>query len=343
MSLELLGPAFAVAWIAAAAMGFAIQRGGTCTVAAVDDIVSGRGFGRLAAMLEAALWVAGGLLLLHATMHLGAAPAGYTLGAFTVVGGALLGLGAFVNRACVFGAIARLGSGEWAYLATPVGFYLGCLSVGALFAPAAPTRSDGFVPLLQASAVLAAVFVAFAAWRVVQGARRIWRAGPGAWAHGAAVTGWARSAWTPRAATIVIGLAFLVTLWLGGAWAYTDLLADLAMGRARDTAVRVGLLVALFVGAVAGGFSAGRPMRRVPTAAQITRCLAGGVLMGWGSLLIPGGNDGLLLVGLPLLWPYAWVAFGAMCLSIALGLRLQRFARSSHISVTSADGADARS
>ena len=39
--------------------------------------------------------------------------------------------------------------------------------------------------------------------------------------------------------------------------------------------------------------------------------------MAWGTLLIPGGNDGLILVGMPLLWPYAWLAFLAMCISIA--------------------------
>jgi toxin CptA len=334
MPLEPFGPAFAAAWAAAAAMGFAIQRGGTCTVAAVDEIVSGRGMGRLAAMLEAALWVAGGLLLLHATMHLGAAPAGYAVGATTVLGGALLGLGACINRACVFGAIARLGSGEWAYLVTPLGFYLGCLSVGALFGPVAAVPADAAVPLLQASGVLGALFVAFAGWRLARGA---WRA-----AHGAP-TSWATSAWTPRAATVVIGLTFLVTLWLGGAWAYTDLLADLALGRGHDLGVRIALALALLAGAVAGGFVGGRPMRRAPTLAQLARCLAGGALMGWGSLLIPGGNDGLLLVGLPLLWPYAWVAFGTMCLTIALALRLQRRLRSSHISVTPAGGADARS
>jgi toxin CptA len=39
--------------------------------------------------------------------------------------------------------------------------------------------------------------------------------------------------------------------------------------------------------------------------------------MGWGSLLIPGGNDGLILVGMPLAWPYAWLAFATMCATIA--------------------------
>ena len=50
---------------------------------------------------------------------------------------------------------------------------------------------------------------------------------------------------------------------------------------------------------------------------QLLRCLVGGVLMGWGSLLLPGGNDGLILVGMPLGWPYAWLAVAIMCLTIA--------------------------
>jgi hypothetical protein len=59
-------------------------------------------------------------------------------------------------------------------------------------------------------------------------------------------------------------------------------------------------------------------------AASLARCLIGGVLMGWGSLLIPGGNDGLILVGMPLLWPYAWIAFATMCLTIGGAQTLQR-------------------
>lgn len=58
--------------------------------------------------------------------------------------------------------------------------------------------------------------------------------------------------------------------------------------------------------------------------AQLLKCFSGGLLMGWGSLLIPGGNDGLVLVGIPLLWPYAWVAFLTMCVSIGVALCLER-------------------
>ena len=120
-------------------MGFAIQRGATCTVAAVDEVLTRRQVRRLSAMLEASLWVAGGLALAQAAHLAGSMPVGYAASAWSVIGGALLGLGACINRACVFGAVARLGSGEWAYAATPLGFYVGCLSVMTAFArPAAP-------------------------------------------------------------------------------------------------------------------------------------------------------------------------------------------------------------
>jgi toxin CptA len=50
--------------------------------------------------------------------------------------------------------------------------------------------------------------------------------------------------------------------------------------------------------------------------------------MGAGSVLIPGSNDGLILVGMPLLYAYAWIGIGTMCLTIAVAIYFQRlFAR----------------
>lgn len=43
--------------------------------------------------------------------------------------------------------------------------------------------------------------------------------------------------------------------------------------------------------------------------------------MAWGSMLIPGSNDGLVLLGMPLFLPHAWIAFATMCVVIAGGLR----------------------
>jgi toxin CptA len=47
--------------------------------------------------------------------------------------------------------------------------------------------------------------------------------------------------------------------------------------------------------------------------------------MGWGSLLIPGSNDGLILIGIPLLRPYAWLAFASMFGAITAAMLVQGF------------------
>jgi toxin CptA len=73
-----------------------------------------------------------------------------------------------------------------------------------------------------------------------------------------------------------------------------------------------------------GGYTAGRWQSTPLSIVQLAKCFGGGALMGWGSLLIPGGNDGLILVGMPLLWPYAWVAFLTMCVTIGAALVAER-------------------
>jgi toxin CptA len=307
--------AFLVSFALAAVMGFAIQRGATCTVAAVDEVLSKRTTKRLTSLVEASVWVAGGLLVAQTLGVLPRMPSGYALSGWTLIGSVLLGLGAFVNRACVFGAIARLGSGEWAYALTPVGYWLGCLTVATLFAPPPPAKLAQSSPVLGAPAWVTFAFVAFAAWRLL---RPLVRASDGAPAGliSRARHGLRERIWTPHAATTVIGIAFFFMLVLVGAWAYTDLLADLARGMAASLVARTLLLLALLGGAAWGGWTAGRWRATPVTAAQALRCLAGGALMGWGTLLIPGSNDGLILIGMPLLWPYAWVAFATMCVAI---------------------------
>ncbi|MBI3716317.1 MAG: YeeE/YedE family protein, partial [Betaproteobacteria bacterium] len=291
----------------AGTMGFAIQRGATCTVAAVDEIVHKRRAHRLASMVEASIWVVAGLLIAQALHLLGKTPSGYAVSVYTIAGGVLLGVGAYVNQACVFGAIARLGSGEWAYVLTPVGFYVGCLTVGTLLPMPQPTMLTEPSPILQASTGALVLVTIFVLWRA---GRPLVMIGTGSQAVRKEIT---ERVWSPHAATAVIGITFVILLVMMGAWAYTDVLAELAQGMAADLGVRVLLLLALLAGAMIGGWTAGR-FRATPIAGmQLAKCFLGGLLMGWGSLLIPGSNDGLILLGMPLLWPYAWVAFLTMC------------------------------
>ena len=328
--------AFCVSALCAAVMGFAIQRGATCTVAAVDELVTRRRGTRLVAIIEASVWVVAGLLFARTFGVAWTMPDGYAIGAATLVGGALLGFGAYVNRACVFGAIARLGSGEWAYVMTPLGFYVGCATVARLFPVTPLAHAAHASPVLQGSAWLALLAAAFVIARVAYafvdfsiGAPWRLRVRP--------VATLGASTWSPHVATTVIGVAFVVILLLSGAWAYTDVLAELAHGMASSLPGRIGLLIALLAGAIFGGYSAGRWRNTRVTAAGLLRCFVGGLLMGWGSLLIPGSNDGLVLVGMPLLLPHAWVAFLTMCVVIAVSIvavrSLARDAAQAHASV----------
>lgn len=308
MTPTISSTAFGLALLCAAAMGLAIQRGSTCTVAAVEEWRSTRRFTRLAAIVEASLWVCAGLLLARQWGHPMPLPAGHAVTAWTLAGAALLGVGAAVNQACVVGTVARLGSGQWAYAATPMGFYLGCLSVDTIFAAPRPVVLPTGSPLGTAPEWLAWVFVAMALGRLVPVLRR----------RRFAIT----APWSPHAATAVIGIAFVALLLTAGAWSYTDVLAELARGMASSLPTRSALCAALLLGALAGGRMAGKLKWEPVRPAPLLRCAAGGLLMGWGSLLIPGGNDGLVLLGMPLLWPHAWVSFAVMLAVIAAALHV---------------------
>jgi uncharacterized membrane protein YedE/YeeE len=148
MEIVLASAAFLIAALCAGTMGFAIQRGATCTVAAVDEVVNKRRFNRLAALVEASIWVGGGLAIAETLHLLGKMPSGYPVSYLTILGGVLLGLGAYVNRACVFGAVARFGFGEWSYVATPIGIYVASLLVASGLTPMAHAKLATGSPIL---------------------------------------------------------------------------------------------------------------------------------------------------------------------------------------------------
>lgn len=308
-SIALLSFAFLIAAVCAAIMGYAIQRGATCMVAAVEEVLTKRSGYRLLGLAEAAVWVAGGVLLWRILGGHETLPIGYPPTLLTVAGGLLLGLGAFVTRACVFGAVARFGSGEWAYVLTPVGFFAGCATIWPLIGrfPEMHVAS----PLFDAAWLLVP-FAIFVSWRFFEALRA------------ARARMFAAHVWTPHRATAVIGIVFAISLIAIGPWAYTYALLALAQGKTDGVLIKFLLLFMLFAGALVGGWTAGRLKRVAPTREAVVRCFGGGVLMGWGSLLIPGGNDELLLVGIPLLQPYAWVAVASMALAIGTGLTVQR-------------------
>jgi len=302
----------AVAIVCAALMGFAIQRGGTCLVAAIDEAVSKRTINRLLALAEASALVAAGMVTAQIFGILPMTPHAFALTGWTIVGGMIMGLGAYVAGACVFGAIARIGNGEPAYFLVPLGFFLGCVAALRLGMTRLPHIVAAHSPVLADALLFAGPLLAIAAWR-------LWHT-----VHAVRRRDFAAYVWSPHVATGVIGVTFVILFLVVGPWNYTDYLAEAARHMGSRLTDRGLLLLALFAGALLGGWTAGRIKPARPTAAAIARCLAGGVMLGLGGSLVPGANDGLLLLGLPLLYPHAWVAFASMLLTIAAALLVQQ-------------------
>jgi toxin CptA len=238
-------------------------------------------------------------------------PFGHAVSMSTIIGGILLGAGAYVNKSCVFGTIARIGSRDWAYLATPLGFLGGAWAVSLSRGQEPQQTAAAVSPLVATPAFASMVFLVFAIWRVVRTATS--RRGS-----------LAERIWAPHEATVVIGIAFVIMFVAAGAWAYTDLLVEVAFGMPGDVLVRLLLLFGLLGGSMLSGATGKVVSASSVNSGAIVRTFSGGAAMGAGSVLIPGSNDGLILVGMPLLHAYAWIGIGIMCLTIIAAIYSQR-------------------
>lgn len=293
-------------------IGVAIQRGNTCTVVAIDDVVHRRSWGRVEATVFIWFVVAGGLTLIKMATGRNPVPELVPVTTWSVAGGLLLGLGAVINGACTTGTVARIGSGEFAYGLTIVGFFAGCLVAPYVFGRVAtghPTTTPSISALDFPAIALTgmAVVLALTARRLIAGPHESFR-------------DFLRSAWDPRTATLIIAVLFVAAVQISGAWAYTDVLGDLSRGRYEHILERVVLFVALLAGAIAAGRSLTGPKLIGPLAPRAIRCTVGGVIMGIGFSVAPGAFDGATLLGQPLLLAYAWISMVASYVTILLGV-----------------------
>ena len=107
-------------------VGFAMKRSGLCTYAAVLQIVKQRRFSRLLDFLGVAAWATIIVVLFSWWLPTRVMLSGHhDQMILSLFGGLLLGLGAYINRGCVFGTFVQLVSGNLTYLATLAGMSAG--------------------------------------------------------------------------------------------------------------------------------------------------------------------------------------------------------------------------
>ena len=294
------------------ALGTAIQRGNTCTVVAVDDIVHRGSWNRFLAIASAWFLVAGALVLLNLGTGLTVKAKVFPITMWSVVGGVLLGVGAVVNGACTTGTIARIGSGEHTFLLTILGFFLGCLAAPHIFGAAAVTHMGS--PAVSTSLshplptlILFALVLGWDVYRLIRGPHE-------------SASDFLHKAWDPRTAVLIVAILFVALVQIFGPWAYTELLGELSRHDTGEALPQLIFLVALLAGAVVAGRSMRGNRLIGPLRPKIIRCTLGGFIMGTGFSLAPGAFDGLTLLGQPLLLPFAWAVMAVVYFTVLLGV-----------------------
>ena len=307
---------FGISLVLAFVMGLAIQRGNACMVVAFDDLIYRRSAVRLSTIVSTWLMIPGGLALLYLMTGFTPEVKLFPVTVWSVVGGMLLGIGAVIGGACTGGVVARIGSGEYVFMLTIVGFAAGCL-VAQAFGPAATVHAAAVpttvAPQYPVAALVGLVIVLALNVRwLLKGRHEGWR-------------DFLSDAWDPRTATIVIATVTLALVQIyGRPWGYAELLGD-ASRRAVDGILGgLALFAALVIGAIVGGRTCTRAKLTGPLKGRAIRCFVGGLIMGIGFSVGPGSFSGLTFFGQPLLLPFAWVVMVAAYVTILLGLTYLR-------------------
>lgn len=290
------------------AAGYATQRGSTCAVVAAEELVRHR---RAARMIGFLFCAALALLVLAAGRAVGLPVLerypGSTEFGFAVLGGAVFATGAFVNERCAFGTVARLGSGELRRIGTILGFLGGAwFAIGAGMFQRHRLLTTPLAMLPEPLVVAGAAGLAAAlGWALVRAGQREPVSGE----------------WSPLQAMAAIGLSNGLLLVLAQGWPYTNLLLDIAGADTGAFGWRL-LMCGVFVGGAVGAALLSRRFALdYGTALGWAKAIGGGAMMGAGATLVPGGNDTMLLVGLPLLLPNLIVAYVVM-MAMLIGLAM---------------------
>ncbi len=317
-------------WIAffalAGLVGFFADRTSICTVKAVEELFTTRRAFMLLSFAKTVLWVTGVTIWLG--WWIGAArPAPLNFGITWpgVFGGVLFGIGAVCNRGCALSTLTRLGNGNPGMIVTLSGFAVGVTILELLRFSTGGIEIVQVEPLFELNDVPAIVFslalTFWMAWEVV----RLWRTAPDA--------RWSTLLLSPRfrlsTAAAVIGVSNGILYAYLGTWSYTHTLrssveqmivpANVGAGRV-STGMLWWLFLALLVGVIVSSVHSRRFVLDWRALTGWQGFLWGGILMGLGAALVPGGNDVLLLNAIPGLSPHALPAYLAMLAGIATAL-----------------------
>jgi uncharacterized protein len=297
--------AFALCLLAAMLFGYAAQKGGFCVVRGIADILERRSIRTFMSFFKCSLWVclvSWPLWWLFAGVH----PAStFPLTLESVIGGLTFGIGAAINGGCSFGAFTRLAAGDLSFVVSFVAMAIGLAIQHEI------SWSVDVANVMKGSVIARPGFGPFVLYFVVVGvcAREV-----------ALLARAGRGQGIPEKAAVLVGICGALLYAFRGSWIYALDPGRLieASGATQDWDI-ASLSAAMLVGAGIcavreGSFRLQASWRALPFR------FGGGVLMGYGVALVPGGNGTLILEGIPALSPHAIPAYAALAMGSAVML-----------------------
>lgn len=314
---------FALAFL----MGFTGNRTTLCAVKAVDEVINKRSCNLLLSFLKIIIWVFGINLLFELFSVI--SPARDNNYAFRVeglLGGVIFGFGATINGGCSLYTLIRFCRGNTGILLSFLGLCLGSIVARHLigtFPELGPKMIEPFRGFKRNHLfLLASVFVAWGSyecWMLFKGTN---------------LAAWKQrmksELYELRLSSALLGLSNGVLVVFVGTWMYTHLIISSLMnvlfvqnGRAEEnlSLIHSGLFLVLLLGIF---LSAYLSKTFVINFKFRWNYLFGGFLMGVGAMLIPGGNDVILLNSIPTISFQAVPSYLAMLIGIAALLLLKK-------------------
>ncbi|WP_299650038.1 YeeE/YedE thiosulfate transporter family protein [uncultured Tateyamaria sp.] len=293
--------------LAAFILGFALSRASTCTVAATMRLVHQRKFDWLLGIAVAVSWSALALFLIRLVFSDSmAAPQAFAINATLVAAAIIMGVGAWMNSGCFIGSVGRVSSGNLSFVAT----FLGLAASQMLSDVVHQSNFASMEPVARLSTQSGAPFWGFVATF-------------------AALLGWSVWRITRRRQQAIIALATMgaaaaIVYSLQPSWSYEALIGRLVHGEnVLNDLVVVLTVAALFAGAtISAALNQKFQLTHMGVIGTIS-CFLGGLLMGLGAQLMPGGNDTLILWVIPSFAFHALVAYLLMIATVALLLMIK--------------------
>lgn len=299
-------------------IGFFIQKGNICAVAAVRHLVVSGDSSHLQAFYVAGCGAGLTLLVLQWLLpnHVNFSD-DFEVTLFTVLGGVTFGFGAWINNACILGTAAHFCKGDINYSATFTGIFIGATLANQQFILFAKPIKLVFDASTSFTVLLASLYSFTMVLAITKSSQK----------KGDSCA-FSKIYDERLFITTGIGVACAALHAFNGEWSYLASLVYLSdcTGQGASSVLLshiYPLSLVTFLGATFAVFLSRQFMihRLVPT--EFGLKFFGGFAMGIAVRWIPGGNESMMFFGAPSFASQALVAYGAMLLTITALTKLK--------------------